>query len=189
MVLQNDRFQVVSKIVPIIKYGCSLRLIEPDDAEFIFRLRTDPKLSRFINHTAGDVKTQVDWIAEYKLREISGNDFYFICIDTKTGSRQGLNRLYNFTNDSFEGGSWLYLPRLDPSKSILSDIIVREIAHEELQAESSIFEVRKDNTIVIKYLKLFNPTLIGENQKSYFFKISRDDFNMHKNRILSPFGY
>ncbi len=48
------------------KYGLSLRFVNEGDAEFIIKLRTDPKLGRFIHPTSPDVELQKKWIREYK---------------------------------------------------------------------------------------------------------------------------
>lgn len=40
----------------------SLRLITPDDAEYIHNLRTNPQYNRFLSQVVGDVEGQRQWI-------------------------------------------------------------------------------------------------------------------------------
>ena len=47
-----------------------LELITEDDAEMILKLRTDPKLNKFIFETDPDIEKQKEWIREYKKREL-----------------------------------------------------------------------------------------------------------------------
>lgn len=48
------------------KYGLKTRLVNEQDAGFILRLRTNPKLNQFIHPTSSDISQQIDWIREYK---------------------------------------------------------------------------------------------------------------------------
>jgi hypothetical protein len=189
MFSEINRFEIITGLMPLTRYGCKFRLVDENDAEFIFKLRTNPVLAKFLNPVTGNADNQRKWISEYKKRETAGNDFYFICLDAVTGLKQGLNRIHNFRDLTFEAGSWLYLPHLDFSRSILGDILVREIAHDILHFKNSTFEVRKGNMAVIKYFKLYSPELISEDNRSYYFNISIDAFNYHKKRILNLFGY
>ncbi len=189
MLSGNQRYRIIDALLPINKYGNHIRLVDEKDAEFIFMLRTDPVLSRFLSKTQGNVNDQKKWIFDYKKREARGEEFYFICIDSQTGERHGLNRIYNFNNDIFELGSWIYRPTLDISKSILGDIAVREIAFEILEFNSCFFEVRKGNKSVIKYHKGYSPELKSEDEYKYYFKLSRESFNIHKQKYLEICGY
>ena len=175
--------------MPMLKYGSMLRLVDESDAEFIFMLRTNSLLSRFIHKVGKNVIDQITWIREYKKREIRGEEFYFISLNPETESRQGLNRIYNFRGDEFELGSWLYLPNDDISKSILGDIAVREIAFDYLLFDACNFEVRKGNKSVVRYHQGYSPELTGEDEENYYFKLLRTTFNSKKYKYLSIFGY
>ena len=47
----------------------SLRLVQPDDAPYIHRLRTDPTYNGHLSAVTGTVEDQRSWIEGYKLRE------------------------------------------------------------------------------------------------------------------------
>ena len=61
-----------------VKYGLTYRLVKEEDASFIYKLRTDPVLSRYIHDVQGGVDGQVQWIRNYKKREEDGTDYYFL---------------------------------------------------------------------------------------------------------------
>ena len=54
------------------RYGLHVRLVREEDAEFIVKLRTDPKLGRYIHATDNNVEKQRKWIRDYKKRENDG---------------------------------------------------------------------------------------------------------------------
>ena len=185
----KQRSEIIQNLMPYIKYGCLFRLVDLSDAEFIYVLRTDAVLSRFVSPVSGDVFFQEQWIIDYKKREDEGKEFYIISLDPETGSRQGVNRLYNFRGSVFELGSWLYLPQADISKSILGDISTREIAFDTLDFDICTFEVRKTNKSVIRYHQGYSPELTSEDEQNFYFRLSKETFNLHKNKFLNICGY
>ena len=66
------------KDFPMKRYGISVRLVEEDDAEFILKLRTNRKLSRYLHKTDADIEKQIQWIRNYKKRELEGTEYYFL---------------------------------------------------------------------------------------------------------------
>ena len=70
------------------KYGLQLRFVNEDDAEFIIKLRTDPKLGKFIHSTSSDIEEQKKWIRAYKKREQAGTDYYFIFFKCKVTTKK-----------------------------------------------------------------------------------------------------
>ncbi len=184
-----ERYEIIKNLLPLQRFGCIFMLVEEHDAEFIFKLRTNPKLSRFIHKVSNNVNDQVRWIRDYKVRELKGDEFYFLSIDSESGRRQGLNRIYNFRDNSYELGSWLYSPDNDISKSILGDIAVKEIAFDFLRFEICTFEVRKGNKSVLRYHQSYLPEFAGEDEENYYFRLDKNNFNKHKYKYLNILGY
>ncbi|MGB9748157.1 MAG: GNAT family N-acetyltransferase [Bacteroidales bacterium] len=185
----KEKVKIINKLMPLNRYGLLIRLVNEEDAEFIFNLRTDPSLARFIHKISHEIKDQIKWIKEYKIREAHGMEFYFISIDPVNNEKQGVNRIYNFAGNTFELGSWIYSKKCDFTKSILGDIIVREIAFDYLQFDICVFEVRKQNKTVINYHKRYHPEQIGENDLNVYFKLTKETFNKEKNIFLNLLGY
>ncbi len=165
------------------------RLVEPGDASFIYKLRTDSGLSRHVNSGSGKVEDQVKWIKDYKTREANGDEFYIISVNHATGAGQGVNRLYDFKDDSFELGSWLYLPNEDISKSILGDIFAKELGFGALGFDFCTFNVRKANLSVIRYHQGYQPDLVSQDELNLYFKLTKAQFNRNKMKYLKICGY
>ena len=166
----------------IDKYGIQLRFATINDADFILSLRTDPNLNQHLSFTSNDNNKQVEWLTNYKLREEKKQEFYFIAeID---GIAYGTTRLYNFDEESFETGSWLFSQETPAGVAIKADIIGREFGFESLKAKYCRFEVRKENKSVVRYHLGYKPNLINEDELNFYFTLAQEDFNIHKNKLL-----
>ncbi len=185
----NKRKEIIDKILPTIKYGCYFRLVDVTDAEFILSLRNDENLSRFINETSNKLQNQIHWLEEYKLREAKGTEFYIICMSIDNKIRYGLNRLYDITSDDYEIGSWLFGPDAPKDKAILGDLFVQSIAFEILNLKICRMSVKKKNIRVVKYAKLFDPTLTDEDDLSYYFIYDYVTWLKQRNKLLKILGY
>jgi len=181
------RYKTILGRVPFSKYGQYFRLVEEEDYQFIFLLRLDEKLGRHLSKTREDPDSQRIWIREYKLRERSGDEFYFISLDPVTGERLGVFRLYNFNYDAFGTGSWLYKPGLR-NQPILGNITGKEIGFDLLQYDKCRFDVRKENVTILAYHRLFNPTQVDEDDLNIYFELLKDNFEKTKIKILKLFG-
>ncbi|KAF0238242.1 MAG: N-acetylglucosamine-1-phosphate [Prolixibacteraceae bacterium] len=166
----------------IEKYGIVLRVVKEEDAEFILKLRTDVKLSRFISHTVPDLEAQIKWIKKYKKREESGQEYYFIAEDKK-GEKYGTIRIYNFDDNSFEIGSWLFLPKSPLGMAIKAQFIGFELGFERLKAEFCRLEVRKKNTAVLRYFQNFEKVMVREDELNYYFLLSKGNFFKRRGEI------
>ena len=165
------------------RYGLCYRFVREEDAELIVRLRTDPKLGRFINSTDGDVEKQREWIREYKKREAAGTDFYFI-FGLADGTMLGVSRVYGVTETSFETGSWVFDPDAPYGAAFLGDLICHEIAYELFPEKVNLHDIKKDNANVLRYASLFNPKLIGETEDSFRFENNKIDFYLAEEKLL-----
>jgi hypothetical protein len=182
------RYQTILGKVPFSKYGQYFRLVEEEDYEFIFLLRSDKELGRHLSKIREDPESQRIWIREYKLRERSGDEFYFISLDPVSGERLGVFRIYDFKDTTFGTGSWLYKPGLR-NQPILGNITGKEIGFDYLQYDKCRFDVRKENKAILAYHRLFRPVEIGEDELNFYFELSRTSFETTKNRLLGLYGY
>jgi hypothetical protein len=166
----------------LLRYGLSVRLVNEKDAEFILSLRTDQKLSRYLNSTKNDTLTQINWIREYKYRQNKGIEYYFIFLEDN--KPVGLCRIYNVNTTSFTTGSWIFKDTKHPNSSIFGSIITREIAFDLFPGKELHFDVRKENKKVLAYHKLFKPELISEDDENYYFKLSQEKFENGRCKLL-----
>ncbi len=166
----------------IEKYGIIIRYVEVDDAEFILNLRTDEKLGQFISKTDPNIDAQINWIKNYKIREESNQEYYYIAEDKK-GNKFGTIRLYNFDEKSFEIGSWLFKNDAPLGMPIKAHFIGFEIAFEKLQKEYCRFDIRKENTQVLNYMNDFDTELIKEDELNFYYILTKDNFYKRRNAI------
>ena len=172
----------IAEIVPINRYGISLRLVEEGDAEFISKLRSDEKLSKFLSYTSPEIIDQVKWIQNYKTKEKAGLEYYFVALD-QSGVKYGTIRLYNLDEKSFEIGSWLFQSNSPIGIAVKAHFIGFETGFEVLKAEYCKFEIRKLNSTVIKYMKDFETTLIGEDELNFYYTLSKENFYKRRSKL------
>ena len=147
------------------KYGFRYRLVNEGDADFITKIRTNPKVNNYLHQTSPDVEAQKVWIRQYKGREREGLDYYFIYF--KDDTPLGVNRLYNIKEDgTFTTGSLVFDDNVPHESIVAAAIIVKEIAFEILGLNFSDCSdgVHKDNKKVIKLCKMFGTVFTGERQ-------------------------
>lgn len=164
------------------KYGLHVRFVNENDAEFIVKLRTNPKLCRFIHSTDDNVEKQKVWIRNYKLREKDGLDYYFIYFDKNIPI--GLNRICCIEENSATGASQVCKINLPIELPIISVLINREIFFEILDIPLDIFDVRKGNIKVQKMHKLLGAKIIQEDDINFYYNLTKDDYLKHKPHFL-----
>lgn len=176
----------MNKVLPsdfsIERYGLNVRFVNEDDADFIVKLRTNPKLARYIHSTSDSLDKQRQWIRDYKKRESEGKDYYFIYY--YKGKPIGVNRIYDIHNSWATGGSWVCVPGCDPQQSIATSMILREIMFEVLNLEEDRFDVRKGNRMVIKAHKMFGAHVIGESDIDYYFSLNKCSYLSNRQRFI-----
>ncbi len=160
-----------------------MRLIEYEDAEFIVSIRTDKKASRFISQTSPDVKNQLKWIEEYKIREAVQDEFYFIFED-ETSKPWGTIRLYNFLNNGFTLGSWVSIPKNTNKIAFKAWLLAVEFGFSQLNFENCFLDVRKNNLYVIYFIKFFKPVFIKEDELNLYFSFNRNDFKERRDKAV-----
>lgn len=172
----------IEVVEPIYRYGIVLRLVDENDAEFIYKLRNNDELNKFISYTSPFVEDQIDWIRSYKEREKAGLEYYFIAED-QLGNRYGTIRLYHFEEESFEIGSWLFYPNSPMGMAVKAHFIGFEIGFEMLKAEFARFDIRKKNSAVLRYMKDFEMVLVKEDELNYYFTLSKEKFYERRRKI------
>ncbi len=174
------------------KYGLKTRLVNEQDAGFILRLRTNPKLNQFIHPTSSDINQQIDWIREYKKREAEGSEYYFIFY--KNEQLLGCIRLYHIKENRFAVGSWLFEPDQPFEYAVASALITRTIAFDILgkELEYSVDGCHKDNKKVIKFNQMMGMKIRGSRHEEmgefYLFNLTKKDFQKHKEKIEKLIG-
>jgi len=162
----------------------SLRLITPDDAEYIHELRLNPQYNRFLSQVVGDVEGQRQWIGAYKHREAAGLEFYYV-IERRDAVRCGTVRLYEIEEDTFTWGSWI-LDASKPKKAALESAVLSfGLAFELLSLQLARVDVAIQNGHAAKFYRRFGMTEIDRTERQIFFEYSSKKFHLEKERLLS----
>ncbi len=162
--------------------GIKFRFVEVQDANFIYQLRTNNKLNRYISKISGTVEQQIEWIINYKLREKEKKEFYFI-IENSNDESVGVVRIYNIKNNSLEWGSWILDPtKSDPVLAIKSILLLYKFVFEILKFDIACLDVRRENKEVVFFHKSYGAKIIDENELDYFFEFKKIDYEKMKEK-------
>jgi RimJ/RimL family protein N-acetyltransferase len=125
-----------------------LRPVAESDAEFLFKLRNNPKLTRFVNDGPATMADQRAWLRRYFAKE---DDCNFI-VHSKTLDRPvGTIALYDiqFSKKVAEYGRWLVLDQ--PRAAIEADLLIQCHAFDTLGLDRLVFGVLAANVKVVNY--------------------------------------
>lgn len=173
-----------SKVSRIEGVQLSLRLVHPEDAAYIYGLRTDKFYNEHLSAVTGCVEDQRSWIINYKEREASGLEYYFIA-ERKDGVRCGVVRLYGIKADQFNWGSWI-LDHNKPQKAALESALLSfGFGFEALGLSVANVEVRVNNTHAIAFCRRLGMTETHQTEQAIFFLFSRVQFDKNKSACLS----
>lgn len=162
----------------------AFRLISPNDADYVFGLRTNPLLNRHLSEVSGTAEDQRRWIGTYQEREAAGREYYFI-IELRSGRPCGTVRLYHIEADHFTWGSWI-LDENKPRKAALdSAMLVYTIAFDHLGLREARFDVRKENENTIAFHRRFGATETHQSMHDVFFVYPRSRFEVDRTRFLA----
>jgi hypothetical protein len=103
LLTSEEIVMIAEKIRHVDGHNLSLRRIQPDDAEYVFDLRTNPSYNEHLSDVTGSVEDQRQWIETYKSREAKLSELYYM-IERKDGLPRGVVRLYDIEQDSFTWG-------------------------------------------------------------------------------------
>lgn len=126
----------------------ALRPVEVEDAAFIVRLRTDPKLGRFIHPTSHRVEDQIAWIEAYLQRR---GDYYFMIEDTRLGRPVGAISIYEMSGDGREAEWGRWVIEEGSLAAVESVALMYRIAFEQLGVQEVYSRTVADNAQVVSF--------------------------------------
>lgn len=163
-----------------------LRLITPDDAEYVHQLRTDPAYNAHLSQVRGTMEDQRRWIEAYKAREIERRELYYV-IERQDGVRCGLVRLYEITPESFTWGSWI-LDSNKPRKAALESAVLSfGVGFDGLSLKSAFVDVRRDNDKALAFYRRLNMTELRQDDRDIFFIYPRERFEADRQGFVAIF--
>lgn len=149
-----------------------LRLIRPDDAEYVHGLRTDRTYNRFLSPVAGSAADQRRWLESYKAREERLEELYYV-VERPDGVSCGLVRLYDIDPDSFTWGSWI-LDGNKPRKAALESAVLSfGVGFQLLDLPQAKVDVRAENRHAEAFYRRFGMTETSRDARDIFFVYPR----------------
>jgi len=155
-----------------------LREVEEKDAEFIYRLRTNQILAKYLSPVSGGLSAQIEFIRNYQLNK---KEFYFI-ICCRDWSSVGTVRLYNLTEKTFTWGSWIVIKKAPLTSAIETALLIYDYGFYLQRKEKASFDVRKANEKVIRFHERFGATRISEDADNVYFELMRDKYSEIRKR-------
>lgn len=166
-----------------------LRLITPDDAAYVYGLRTNPDYNAHLSSVTGTAEDQRQWIEAYKAREQAGSECYYIIERLDDGEPCGVVRLYDITGDSFTWGSWI-LAHNKPAKAALeSAYLIYCIAFDVLGLQRAVFDVRLDNVKAMAFHLRFSATQTHSDAINAYFTFNRLQFEEARAQLIKQFNF
>ena len=166
----------------------ALRLVLPEDAAYIHGLRTNQSYNEHLSAVTGSVEDQHRWIIDYKEREASGSEYYFI-VERKDGVRCGLVRLYDIKGGQFNWGSWI-LDHNKPRKAALESALLSfGFGFEAIGLTAANVEVQVNNTRAEAFYRRLGMTETHRTEQEIFFSFSRLQFETDKDAYHSILEY
>lgn len=145
-----------------------LRLIRPEDADYVHALRTDPAYNRHLSEVRGTAEDQRRWIEGYKAREADLRELYYV-IERKDGTRCGLVRLYDIGAESFTWGSWILDHNKTRKAALESAVLSFGVGFDGLGLSQALVDVRIGNAQALAiYQRLGMIELRRDDQDIYF---------------------
>jgi RimJ/RimL family protein N-acetyltransferase len=171
----------------VIGTNLVLRLIAPDDADYVQNLRTDPKYNLHLSKVTGTANDQRRWIESYKAREADGHELYYV-IERRDGVRCGLVRLYEIGAESCTWGSFI-LDAHKPQKAALESLyLIFQIVFEFLSLRRTVFEARKRNEIALTLYRRFGAKQVKEDAENIYFVYEREQFERDRAKFRKVFA-
>lgn len=174
-----------SPMAPVAGVRLSLRLIQPEDASYLFGLRTDPNYSRHLSPVSGTSDDQRLWIERYKVREAAGEEYYFIIERRDTGERCGVVRIYDIKDDHFTWGSWILDHRKPPKAALESAVLSFGVGFDMLGKSRALIDVRRGNERAIAIYERLGMRRTGEDQINLYFEYSAEDYARERPRHMT----
>lgn len=161
-----------------------LRPVEPDDAAYVYRLRTDPRYNAHLSPVTGSLEDQRRWLEAYKDREAEGTEIYFV-IERREGGPCGLVRLYDIRPDRFTWGSWILDQNKTPKAALESAVLSFGVGFENFSLPRAVLDVRRLNYQALAFYRRLEMIETGSDERDIFFEYLREQFLTDRVRHLS----
>lgn len=160
-----------------------LRPVELNDAAYVHRLRTDPRLNSHLSPVGGTVADQRVWIEQYMEREAEGREIYFVIERRADECPCGVVRLYGIEGDRFTWGSWILDEHKPPKAALESALLVYDTGFGKFGCHQAVFDVRRENVRTLAFHHRFGAIETGSDDRDVFFSYPRSQYLRDRPRL------
>lgn len=172
----------LTELARIVGPNIALRLVQPDDAEYVYSLRANPIYSRYLSKVHGSVEDQRQWITSYKSREQDLRELYYV-IERHNGVPCGVVRLYEIDGGSFTWGSWILDGNKTYKAALESAFLVYSVAFDILGLLRAHFKVDRENQATLSFHRSFGATETHASPTDIHFAYTRDQYKADAQRF------
>lgn len=173
----------LSRLASVEGPNLVLRLVRPEDAEYVHALRTDPAHNRYLSAVSGTAEDQRRWIEGYKAREAEGHELYYV-VERKDGVRCGLVRLYDIGSECFTWGSWI-LDANKPRKAALESAVLSfGVGFKVLELPKAFVDVRVGNKRALLFYVRLGMQELRRDERDIYFIYLRERFEEDRNGFV-----
>lgn len=162
-----------------------LRLVRPDDADYVHGLRSDSTYNAHLSAVTGTARDQRLWIDAYKTREAAGQEGYYVVERLADCVRCGLVRLYDIEGNHFTWGSWILDSNKPPKAALESALLSFGIGFGPLEKSLAHIEVRQGNRHAAAFYRRFGMQETGRDEVNIYFSYTSAQYWTDQERHLA----
>ena len=161
-----------------------LRSVTEDDAEFILKVRNDPRVSKYLPPLNVTVDQQRQWISKQRA---DSNSYYFI-LETPDLVPIGTLSIYDIVGDHGEGGRSCSIG--EPAANIEASVLLNNFTFETLGLSYATIWVYEENKAVIALNEAFGYewTSEGEDANGQPYKVGilrKENYLAKREKLLT----
>jgi len=155
-----------------------LKEVDLKDTNYILKLRTDKKLSKYINKTSKKKRDQINWLKNYFIRKKNKIEYYFIFQVKKKKKfyNLGFARIIKLSKKNFHFGGWILNKNTEPWVSLETCCSIYKYAFKVLKYKSCLLWINLKNKKVIKFHQNLGAKYIKKDKKEIYLKFKFSDF-------------
>jgi len=164
-----------------------LRLINLNDAKFIYNLRTNKKLSKYLNPTSLKFDDQILWMENYFKRYNKKLEYYFKFQIKKKNKFYdiGVARIIKLSKNNFSFGSWIMKPGLPSWIALECALSIYEFSFVLKKFKKNLMWMDLKNKKVITFHQLMGAVESARDKKQLYAYLTN---SMYK-RIRKKFSF
>ena len=163
-----------------------LKLVSLKDAKLIYDLRTDKKLSKYLNPTSSKINDQIKWMKNYFKRNNKKLEYYFKFRIKKKNKfiDIGVARVIKLSKNNFSFGSWIMKPNLPSWVALECALSIYEFSFMIKKFKKNLMWMDLRNKKVIIFHKYMGAIETRRDENQLYAYISVSKYIQIKNKFL-----